>query len=288
MKSRVTRNDISVIGAAAAALIVAGMVAASISGRASIIFFGVLCVVVVLWAQFESMRRTSEQLLQMQKVAFDDYRQIESLLSLIATLEPERPLPPLRDYAASPDFLRYAISLMLERRPRIVVEVGSGSSTVFLAYCLKKLGGGKLISLDHEVEFAERTRTMLQLHGLSEYVTVLYAPLEDVRIEGSDYRWYTLKDFHPGGSVDILIIDGPPYHVHPLARYPAIPLLLPHMSAEFVALMDDAIRPEEVRITKRWKNEFPDLAISVLEAEKGALLMSRSAPGSTDRAAREV
>jgi len=196
----------------------------------------------------------------MRRDAFNDYRQVESLLSLFATLKPDVPLPPLRDHSASPDFLRRAVLIMLERRPRVLVELGSGSSTVFLALCLKRLGEGKLVSIDHDEVFAERTRAMLVQHDLTDYACVLYRPLKPVRIDGAEYIWYSIDDFKPPGPVEMLIVDGPPYHVHTLARYPALPMMLPFMADNCTVLLDDANRPEEIRIASLWKKNFAEFS----------------------------
>ena len=289
MKSRVTRNDVVTIAAAAGFAATLSLLAWQLLGvTAAVILSFVVCLAIALWAQFEAMRRTSEQLAEMRKSAFDDFRQVESLLSLFATLKPDLPLPPLRDHAMSPDLLRCAVEHMLHSEPRIVVELGSGASTVFLAYCLKRIGHGKLLSIDHDPAFADKTWKMIEQHGLSEYVTVLCRPLEPLRIHGKDYRWYSIHPSDMEGPIDLLLIDGPPYHVHPLARYPALPVMLPYMTANAIAILDDANRPEELSIIDLWTEEFPELAMEKLETEKGGLRIGRSAPSPADGLAREV
>jgi len=288
MKSRVTRNDIITVAAASAFAAMLSLIAWQLLGAVAVIVSLIVCLAIILWAQFESMRRTSGQLTEMRKNAFDDFRQVESLLSLFATLKPELPLPPLRDHSMSPDLLRCAIEVMLHREPGVVVELGSGSSTVFLAYCFKRIGRGRLLSIDHDPVFADKTRTMIEQHGLGDYATVLCRPLEPLRIRGNEYVWYSIHPSDTEGPIDLLLIDGPPYHVHPLARYPALPVLLPYMTANAVAILDDANRPEELRIIDMWAAEFPELSMEKLETEKGGLRIERSAPGSADGLAGKV
>src|ERR1041384_5783589 len=117
MKSRTTRNDYLIIGAGAGIVFVAGWLL--MRDVTSITPLIAIAAAVVMWTQLESMRRTSEELIRMRKEAFDDYRQTESLISLVATLNPVRPLPPTRDHSASPDLLRHAVNLILDRRPRL-------------------------------------------------------------------------------------------------------------------------------------------------------------------------
>jgi predicted O-methyltransferase YrrM len=288
MKSRATRNDVFTVAAGSATAAIASVFAWKVLGAPAVVLSLILCLAIALWAQFESMRRTSEQLAEMRKNAFDDFRQIESLLSLFATLKPELPLPPLRDHAMSPDLVRCAVELMLRTEPHLVVELGSGASTVFLGYCLKRIGRGRLLSIDHEPEFSDKTRTMIEHHGLSEFVTVVCSPLEPLRIGAEEYSWYSIRPADIDGPIDLVIVDGPPYHVHPLARYPALPVLLPRMSSNSSVILDDADRPEELRIIERWKFEFPQLSMQMLQTEKGGLLIERSAPGPADSLAGKV
>jgi predicted O-methyltransferase YrrM len=288
MKSRITRNDFRLISAVYVTLLLASVVAWRMFGNAAILPFIATAVLIILFAQFEGVRRTSEQLTEMRASAFDDYRQIESLLSLYAALDPDHPLPPMRDHSASPDLLRHAVSLMLRRKPATVLELGSGASTVVIAYCLKRLGGGRIVSIDHDPEYAAITAKWIEEHGLQDFATVLHMPLMPTRIDGAEYLWYSIADLDLDGPIDFLVIDGPPYHVHPLARYPAVPLLIDRFAPDAFALLDDASRPEEIRIAKLWQSEFPELAFTKLEAEKGALLLTRSSAGSTHGPAGEL
>src|SRR5688572_31116753 len=61
------------------------------------------------------------------------FRQLESLVSLYVDLGLRKSLPPMRDWAASPDFLRELASHSLSDRPEVIVECGSGVSTIVLA-----------------------------------------------------------------------------------------------------------------------------------------------------------
>jgi hypothetical protein len=56
----------------------------------------------------------------------------------------------LSGWAADPVMVHNAVRLLVEVRPALVVECGSGSSTVVLARCLRGLGHGRIVSLDHD------------------------------------------------------------------------------------------------------------------------------------------
>jgi hypothetical protein len=53
------------------------------------------------------------------------------------------------------------VQLVMERRPGLVVECGSGSSTVIVARCLRERGRGRGVALAQDPVFAEHTRNLL-------------------------------------------------------------------------------------------------------------------------------
>ena len=73
----------------------------------------------------------------------------------------------------------------------------------------------------------------------------------------------------------MLVVDGPPNAIGPLARYPALGALGERLAAKFHVFLDDADRPEETDTVQRWKKESPDLASETLQAEKGLVVLSR-------------
>jgi predicted O-methyltransferase YrrM len=196
------------------------------------------------------------------------FRQLEALLALNRLLDLPKPLPPTRRWAASPDFLLVLAEHALEARPMTVVECGSGVSTVVLARCLQLNGAGHAFSLEHQQEFADKTREALRNQGLSEWATVLDAPLHLVPLRGENWPWYASEGL-PKALIDLLVVDGPPMDTRPHARYPAGPMLLPRLAEQGVAFLDDASRPDEKEVLKRWVDETPGLIVSRVATEKG-------------------
>lgn len=196
------------------------------------------------------------------------YTQIEGLLNLHSTLKPQRPLPPLRDWAVSPDFMTRAVTIVLDRRPATILECGSGTSTVYLALALRRIGRGSIVALEHKERFAEATRSLLAEHGLADIATVHHAPLRPVTIDGREWLWYDLAALEEVDSCELLVVDGPPRTVQKLARYPALPLLRDRLAPGAIVLMDDYRRDSERRTVRRWRKETPDLTLRVHEHEK--------------------
>ncbi|MCP5374038.1 MAG: class I SAM-dependent methyltransferase [Hyphomicrobiales bacterium] len=204
------------------------------------------------------------------------FRQEQFLALLHAELDLDLPLPPAGGWAASPDFLLLLARHARAAAPAVVVECGSGVSTVVMARCLQLNGGGHVYSLEHDSRFAAKTREDLERYGVAGFATVLDAPLRPVRLGGRDWPWYGTEDL-PGGDIDLLIVDGPPMPVDPLVRYPAGPVLFPRMRAGGTVFMDDTDRPGEREIAGRYGREFPDFTVSREMTEKGCLVLTRGA-----------
>ncbi|MDX1430256.1 MAG: class I SAM-dependent methyltransferase, partial [Rhodothermales bacterium] len=92
----------------------------------------------------------------------------------------DTPLPPLTGWAAEPGLVGTLQSIVQLRRPSLVVELGSGASTIVVAHALKRLGDGLIISLDHDETFAARTKREVERRGLGEVARVRHAPLGPV------------------------------------------------------------------------------------------------------------
>lgn len=200
------------------------------------------------------------------------FAQFQALQALDRLLQLQRPLPPMRGWAGSPDFLLCVAEELQKRRPAVVVECSSGVSTVVAARCLQQLGAGHVWSLEHDAEFAEKTRSLLARHGLSDWATVVHAPLQTTHTTTPWYREEALPtDLAP---IEMLIVDGPPTAVGPLARAPALKRLRSRMAPGCLMIIDDAARPDETEMIRRWQAEERGLRVSTLNAEKGLALVA--------------
>ena len=180
------------------------------------------------------------------------YRQIEALVMLTKCLPLRHPLPPMRGFAVSPDLALLLYELVHEHRPSLVVECGSGVSSLVIGYALKALGAGHLISFEHEARAAERSVALVGRHGLEVEETLV------------------------GKRAHLVFIDGPPGSLQPLARYPALRRLAPFLAPDAVVVLDDVARPDEWAITERWLREDPRLTLQRIAHEKGTAILTRS------------
>ena len=182
--------------------------------------------------------------------------------------------PDLGGWAADPVLIHHAVRLIADVRPRLVLECGSGSSTVAIARALSTLGG-RIVSLEHDPEYARRSAAMIRLYGVESLATVVTAPLTAREIAGQTLRWYGPEyELVLGGLVDVMVIDGPPKASGPRARYPAVPALKSQLAPECWILMDDGDRADERAIAHAWSQDL-GARLTYLEGGRGGWLLHR-------------
>lgn len=209
---------------------------------------------------------------------FHHFRQTESLIALYHLLDNIRqPLPPLRLWAISPDFATLMAGTILREKPTLIVELGSGSSTLISAYSLEKVGGGQVIAFDDEEEFVEKSRKNLTLHGFTDQAKVIYAPVQETMVDGTAYSWYTSDELSALGEIDLLIVDGPAEKPGKLVRYPALPMLFDRLSDNALILVDDYLRDDEHKMVNEWLEKFSLEVVETLANEKGAAVLRKRA-----------
>lgn len=200
----------------------------------------------------------------------DQTREVEALLQLYAKVDPREPMPPSGRWALNPQSLLSLFTLVQRHRPRLVVELGSGTSTVWLGYALNSdaatavpLASGtpaRLISLDHDETFAEQSSIWVAMHADRIAPTdVRFAPLTPVRLGDEEYQWYDTTTLGDVDGIDMLIVDGPPGGTGPQARYPAVPILADRLNDGAVVVLDDVRRDDEKKIIERWLEQNPGL-----------------------------
>lgn len=159
----------------------------------------------------------------------------------------------LESWAASPVLIDTVLRHILRSGARSIVECGSGWSTVLIARCLQELGRGHVVAIEHDRSFAEQTTALLEQHGAAERATVVHAALEIRELDGETWSWFgPAADAAVGGEIDLLLVDGPPGHVHRRMRYPAVPILRDRLSDGAVVVLDDGLRTDERWAAVRW------------------------------------
>ncbi|MFY9669638.1 MAG: class I SAM-dependent methyltransferase [Trebonia sp.] len=223
---------------------------------------------------FETVRRVEADTRKELKQTF---RQLEALQNLNAVLPTSDVLPATRGWAASPDLLLALVDLVITERPSLIVECGSGASTLWLALALRRFGiDGRIIALDHDPVFSGKTRDFLARHDVLDLAEVRDAPLESFSLDGETYSWYARTAWEDLAGIDLLFVDGPPAATGHQARYPALPLLNKSLSPIATIVLDDLIVPDMREVLPRWLDADPGFSSEILPLEKQAAVLRRT------------
>jgi predicted O-methyltransferase YrrM len=176
-------------------------------------------------------------------------------------------LPNLGSWKADTVLLHRIVDTIEQLRPDTVVELGAGASTLVTAKALAINGGGRLVSFDQHGDFVEATRAWLGEHGLSADLRT--ADLV-VPPQGWPGLWYDVH--HLPERIDLLIIDGPPWSIHPFVRG-AAESLFDRVPVGGMVLLDDAARPGERIVARRWRKAWPNFSFQLDKSgTKGTLV----------------
>src|SRR3569623_568406 len=267
-----SRHAVVVVVRAAGATLAVGVAAQLVVPRFAL---AIAIAAAVAMLAFELTRVAATFSRRCDEVA-GDVAQTQPLLELARTLPMRLPLPPRREYASAPDSALLLAELVAREHPKLVVETGSGASTLVLAYALEKLGeGGRVVALDHDAAFAARTRELIAAHGLGAVASVVDAPLEPIEIRGEHHRWYATRALDGLGPIDLVFDDGPPRHVGPMLRYASLHVFAPRLAARGTFVLD-VVGAEERDVLARWRRELPELHQALLATKKGNVLLRRS------------
>jgi len=189
------------------------------------------------------------------------------------------PLPVGGGWALTGDSAAILAREALVRAPSTIVELGSGASTLIIGQILKAQGHGRLLSIDHDANWARETRRNIEFLDLQKVVTVIVAPLKPMQVEAQEAVWYDIPThaFRDLGPIDLLLVDGPPQSLADTrpARYPALPLLFERLGPDALVFVDDAKRPSETAMVDEWLRSYPDWEVQRLNTVDGVCLLSR-------------
>ncbi len=190
------------------------------------------------------------------------------------------------DWSVTPAMATSLAGRLGERRPRRILEAGSGVSTALLAR-YAELTGAEVVTLEHDPRFLRQTAALLDRLALRRAVDLRLAPLAPLRRNGSaPVTWYRPL---PDGEFDFIFVDGPPQQV---GREGALPALADQLSPDGELWLHNGHRQHERDCLAAWQSSYAFDA-SLVDAEKGAwvlrnvrLLGVRGAPHRTEADAR--
>jgi predicted O-methyltransferase YrrM len=167
----------------------------------------------------------------------------------------------LDGFTLQPESLAWLVRFIESRKPRAVLEFGSGCSTQVLCRALHRLWAPKdfrLLSFDQDEGFVRQTKERLQALPGSDCCRVIHVPLMPGMAAGQQTQFYDLSkvlDEHWQwlGGAEFVFIDGP--FADGPCRYQTLPAVRDHLLPYAPFAMDDALREKEIVTGVLWEQE---------------------------------
>ena len=150
-------------------------------------------------------------------------------------------------YSANLEYLETVARLSVDARGPIL-ECGTGATTILLAI-LSERRDIEVWSLEHSVEWKTRIAQVLAHNGIGP-ARICWSPL----IEYGEFDWYEPPLAQLPNEFSLAICDGPPGSTKG-GRYGLLPVMGNRLPAGSTILLDDATRPGELEVLKRWQQE---------------------------------
>lgn len=159
---------------------------------------------------------------------------------------------------------KFILQHLVEARPSVIVELGSGTSSILIAHCNETIANDcRHIAIDHDRRYLDLTKAIAASNALDHRIEFLECALGEIEMPG--HRWYQgVKAQLSATRIDMLLIDGPPGHAQKDARYPALPVLYDLLAEHCTVILDDARRPDERSIAERWQAMYPEFRLEFL------------------------
>lgn len=204
-------------------------------------------------------------------------KRTQDIVNLFSMVPIKSGIPPLGLWTASADLLVELVDRLVQERPAVAIEGGSGVSTVVMALAVREHGlPTKVIALEHNPEWAEHTRRMLERHGVADLAEVRVAPLAPTSLADHETPWYAESAVADLSEIGLVLVDGPPEGTGPRARYPMVPLLKDKLAQRCTILVDDTAREGDADVVERWKPFLPEFEFETLHLDKGASVLTRT------------
>lgn len=158
------------------------------------------------------------------------------------------------------DSARAVAQIFAASRPAGVLEFGSGVSTIVFAALSQACGlSTRVVSIEENPAYAEKTRRLLRRYSLADRATVVVASVGERTIDGWRGFTYSPDDREIGIALDgvdpdLLFIDGPASWLlrRRDCRFGTLLLARRYAAARALFIADDAFRRRDKEILKRW------------------------------------
>lgn len=204
------------------------------------------------------------------------YNQLAALLQIERLIHQNTTYLPLREWAISPDAILIILQELSYYSDPIVLEFGSGQSTLIMASYLKKRGCGKILTVESNKMYADLLMKNLKHQNLHDVVDMQVLNLKNVldAENNNSSATYDLQALKTSNKYDVCIIDGPPLQYGALARYYPLEYAINNSSHGGKIFLDDSKRENERNIIDKIRSKYRNIKVSELKAEKGLTMFN--------------
>lgn len=175
------------------------------------------------------------------------------------------------DWRIADDLQLFLKDWIIENDPDVIVEFGSGASTVEMA--MAKRHDAELISFEQSLIYRNTTLAALEREPYVNNTTVYHAHIFD--------GWYDRFVVAPALTeriIDLVVVDGPGPCVG-RTREPAMKWVYPRLAEGGLIVLDDGRRDTEKLYVKHWQEQFPGLAVEYVAHDHGTYLIRKETDG---------
>lgn len=205
----------------------------------------------------------------------EHYKRLDALFSIYNYVNHNTFFPNFVDWSISSDSAYLILKYFLESKDGIILDIGSGSSTFLFSLISKGKHSRRIISLDNDLYYYNKTKTLLQLNNTYDNIELYHVPLKTYEINQKEWIWYDISKIDFGTQkIAMIMVDGPAGNVQKNSRYPACALLEKYIRKDTVIILDDGHREDEKEVVNIWKDEF-SLASKFYNTSKGLFVLSK-------------
>jgi Methyltransferase domain len=197
----------------------------------------------------------------------------------------------LGGWTLPPATINFIEQTVQERRPDVVLEFGSGISTVCLAQFMRELHGNPkrllVMSVDEHDEYARETRARLAAHEVADNAVVVVAPVRDQAADGTPARCYLLppmpelRAMLDNRRADLVVVDGPTLGSGG-SRFATVIVARDLIAEGATILVDDARRDAELTVARQWQR-LPGIAVRGVHLVGKGILEARMTASANSR-----
>lgn len=215
----------------------------------------------------EQLILLKKQLNQISALVENDHDNSVDLISTmqLSTLINALPYLPYTSSSLRYSSLAYFLNDIVINNRKVIVEFGSGISTIFLSKLIHQLNltDVKVLSIDNNKDWLEIIHNYISKdHTSLDSIKLIYAESNFCSLSLENNSWYDVEKLglmeKYKGQIDCVLVDGPEaWHKDiELSRYPALPYMYDFLANGCSIFLDDTNRLGEKSIIEMWSKEY--------------------------------